>query len=36
MNYIKFFKNINKNSFALVGGKGASLGEMSNSNFYNA
>lgn len=33
MNYIKFFKDIDKNSVALAGGKGASLGEMSNSNF---
>jgi len=33
MNNIKFFKDLNKESVSLAGGKGASLGEMINSNF---
>ena len=33
MKYIKIFKEINKESAALVGGKGASLGEMLNTGF---
>ncbi len=32
MNYIKFFENINKDDVPLAGGKGASLGEMTNAN----
>jgi phosphoenolpyruvate synthase/pyruvate phosphate dikinase len=28
MNNIKFFKDLNKESVSLAGGKGASLGEM--------
>lgn len=30
MSYLKFFKNISKNNVDIAGGKGASLGEMSN------
>lgn len=31
--YIAWFKDVNKNDVALVGGKGANLGEMTRSNF---
>ncbi|MFA6463501.1 MAG: PEP/pyruvate-binding domain-containing protein [Candidatus Paceibacterota bacterium] len=32
MNYIKFFKDLNKNDAEIAGGKGASLGEMTKAN----
>lgn len=33
MLYIKFFKDLTKNSVSMAGGKGASLGEMENAGF---
>ncbi|PIZ50673.1 phosphoenolpyruvate synthase [Candidatus Woesearchaeota archaeon CG_4_10_14_0_2_um_filter_33_13] len=33
MSYVVWFKDLNKNSIAVAGGKGANLGEMFNNNF---